>query len=121
MEQITQNELTEEPAKKSNLGGARPGAGRRKGSVNKISAKQLLEAADQVLGKPFVVSVLEGYHDSILNGDRHVRVKYEKMILDKVIADKQEIEVTNSDELLNARAEAFKEALSELTKRDKKS
>ena len=66
-------------------GGARPGAGRPKGSGNKITAQDLIDTANQVIGKPFVVSLFEGYQDSIIAGDKKVRVMYEKLILDKEI------------------------------------
>jgi hypothetical protein len=40
---------------------------------------------------------------------------YEKMILDKVIADRQHIEVVESEETLQAKRQAFAEALANLT------
>ena len=37
-----------------------------------------------MLGKPFVVSLLEGYIETIQADDKRNRAVYEKMILDKV-------------------------------------
>jgi len=101
--------------RKSNYGGARAGAGRPKGSTNKITAQDLLDAAHKVNGKPFVVNLMEGYQQSIDERNNKVRVMYEKMILDKVIADRQHIEVVESDEALQAKRQAFAEALANLT------
>jgi hypothetical protein len=101
--------------RKSNYGGARAGAGRPKGSTNKITAQDLLDAAHKVNGKPFVVNLMEGYQQSIDERNNKVRVMYEKMILDKVIADRQHIEVVESEETLQAKRQAFAEALANLT------
>jgi hypothetical protein len=101
---------------KGKNGGSRPGAGRPKGGTNKITAIELIQTADRVLGKPFIQSLLEGYQDSITQGDRRVRVMYEKMIVDKVISDKQEVEVSSPQDQIQARAEAFAEALAAMNK-----
>lgn len=101
--------------RKSNYGGARAGAGRPKGSGNKITAQDLLDAAHKVNGKPFVVNLMEGYQRSIDENNNKVRVMYEKMILDKVIADRQQIEVVESDEALQVKRLAFAEALAKFT------
>ena len=93
-------------------GGAREGAGRPKGSGNKITAQDLIDTANKVIGKPFVVSLFEGYQDAIVNGDKKVRVMYEKMIMDKVLADRHQVETTESEDTTEQKAEAFKEALS---------
>jgi hypothetical protein len=58
---------------------------------------------------------MEGYQQSIDERNNKVRVMYEKMILDKVIADRQQIEVVESDEALQAKRQAFAEALANLT------
>jgi hypothetical protein len=97
--------------KSTTRGGARPGAGRPKGSGNKVTVQDLIDQAQQTIGKPFVQSLIEGYHDTILNGDRKIRVIYEKMIMDKVLADRQQVEVTDSADLVQARSDAFAAAL----------
>ena len=95
-------------------GGARPGAGRPKGSTDKLTSKLLLETCQQVIGKPFEVSLLEGYRDTILNGDARNRATYEKMLLDKVSSTLIEAEVTDSEDAVAARALVFQEALAKL-------
>jgi methionine salvage enolase-phosphatase E1 len=98
-------------AKQDRRGGARPGAGRPKGSGNKVTVQDLIDQAQQTIGKPFVQSLIEGYHDTIIAGDRRTRVMYEKMIMDKVLADRQQVEVTDSADLVQARSDAFAAAL----------
>ena len=104
----------EKDSKENKHGGARPGAGRPKGSTGKITAQVLLDAATKIIGKPFEVSLLEGYRDSILNDDRKNRVIYEKMLLDKVSSTLIEAEVTDSDDAMAAKQTAFQEALAKL-------
>lgn len=99
-------------------GGARPGAGRPKGSSDKLTARHLLETCDKIIGKPFEVSLLEGYRDAIFNGDTKNRTVYEKMILDKVSTTLIEAEVTESDDAVAAKAAAFQEALAKLVSLD---
>ena len=96
-------------------GGARPGAGRPKGSTDKVTARHILECAERIIGKPLIESVMEGYRDTILDGDRRNRVVYEKMLLDKVATTLFDVEVTDSEEAIEARRQAFAEALAKLT------
>jgi hypothetical protein len=105
---------------KGTHGGARANAGRPKGSTNKISAQELIDTAETIIGKPFIVSLLEGYHETILEGDRKTRVIYEKMIMDKVLGDKSEVEIVNPEDAIEARAQAFAEALAALATKDNK-
>ena len=87
--------------KKSN-GGARPGAGRKKGTTNKISGSTILDAVKRQTGKNFEVLLAQGYHDSIISNDKPTRLQYEKMFLAKVVADKQEIDMTSGGEPMKA-------------------
>lgn len=108
---------TESEPKKS-WGGAREGAGRRKGSTNKVSAREILDTAEQILGKPLIVSIIEGYQDTILDGDRKHRVVYEKMLVDKVATHLLDVEVTDSQDTIEQRRQAFAEAMAQLTKKE---
>jgi hypothetical protein len=98
----------------SSRGGARAGAGRPKGSTDKLTARLLLETCEQVIGKPFEVSLLEGYRDAIFNNDARNRAVYEKMLLDKVSSTLIEAEVTDTEDSVAAKALAFQEALRKL-------
>ena len=99
-------------------GGARPGAGRPRGTTDKLTARLLLETCESVIGKPFEVSLLEGYRDAIVSDDRRNRAVYEKMILDKVSTTLIEAEVTESEDGVAAKALAFQEALAKLVSLD---
>ena len=95
----------------SSRGGVREGAGRPKGSTDKVTAKALIEQAQATLGKPFIVSLMEGYQDSIVDNDRKSRMVYEKMILDKVATTLIEAEITDSEAAIDAKQAAFRSAL----------
>jgi len=99
-------------------GGARPGAGRPKGSTDKITARMLLDACTTIVGKPFEVSLLEGYRDAIISDDRRNRAVYEKMLLDKVSSTLIEAEVSAPEDQIAAKAQAFQEALAKLVSLD---
>lgn len=95
-------------------GGARTGAGRPKGTTNRLTAREILDTTESMLGKPFVVSLIEGYIDSINTGDTKNRITYEKIILDKTATTIIEAEVTNSQDDLDLKKAAFAEALAKL-------
>jgi len=95
-------------------GGARPGAGRPKNTTNRLTAKEIIETAESMLGKPFVVSLMEGYIETINSGDTRNRVVYEKMILDKTATTIIEAEITDSTDAIEAKQAAFAEALAKL-------
>ena len=99
-------------------GGARAGAGRPRGTTDKLTARLLLETCQQVIGKPFEVSLLEGYRDAIVADDRRNRAVYEKMLLGKVSSTLIEAEVTETEDGVAAKALAFQEALAKLVSLD---
>jgi len=111
MENIENNSI--EPA---GHGGARPGAGRPKGQTNRLTAKEILDTASSMMGKPFVVSLIEGYIDTINSGDVRNRVVYEKMILDKTATTIIEAEITDSSDAVEMKKAAFAEAMANLLK-----
>ena len=86
--------------KKSTRGGKRPGAGRRKGMIQKLSGSELLKQIQRTTGKRFEQLLAEHYRDSFLREDWNAVRDYEKTILAKVIADK--VDVTTNGESLNA-------------------
>lgn len=112
MEKKTKTE--KETAKKTSHGGAREGAGRPKGGTNKLTGKEILETAEKMLGKPFIVSLMEGYIDTINSGDMRNRVTYEKLILDKTASTIIEAEVKDSADAIEQKKAAFAEALAKL-------
>lgn len=103
-----------EKAKISSRGGVRPGAGRPKGSGNKITAQDIIDEAAKVVGKPLITSIMEGYSKSILENNNKLRMTYERMFLDKVIADRHQVETVESEEAVEAKQAAFAQALADL-------
>lgn len=95
-------------------GGARTGSGRPKGQTNKLTAREILDTAESMLGKPFVVSLMEGYIQTIAEGDTRNRVTYEKIILDKTATTIIEAEITDGKDAIEAKQAAFAEALAKL-------
>lgn len=82
-------------------GGRRHGGGRRKGSTNKLTAQKLLQEIAK-LDKPFAIGLAEDYHNARLSGDKHLIMKYQSMILNKVVADKVDVDHTTMGQPLTA-------------------
>jgi hypothetical protein len=78
---------------KGKMGGARPGAGRKKGTRQKLSAQSILHEIARK-DKPFAIGLAEDYHNARMSGDQHLVVKYQQMILNKVVADKVDVDHT---------------------------
>ena len=99
---------------KSKRGGSRPGAGRPVGTKNKISGQQILDEIEQHLGIPYAQQLVNNYADTIRANDTNLRFQYDKLILGKVVADKAEIEVVESADMVETKRLAFAEAISQL-------
>jgi hypothetical protein len=76
-------------------GGARPGAGRPKGRINKLSAKNLLEAIELKCGDTYENLLADAYKTAIDNKDIVTRIAYDKMFVSKVFSD--QVEVTSPE------------------------
>lgn len=80
---------------KKGRGGARPNAGRKVGSRVKLSAADILKEIEKT-DKPFAQGLAEDYYKARQSGDMQVIQRYQQMILSKVVADKQELDVTSN-------------------------
>jgi hypothetical protein len=109
----TEQTVTEQ---KGQNGGVRPGAGRPKGSPNKITGSTLLAEIEK-RDVPFAQGLAEDYIRARQTDDRHLVLKYQQMIMNKVIADKVEVDVTDQNRLLEAKREAFRAALEHMAGR----
>jgi hypothetical protein len=112
----TLNTHMETTKTKGSWGGARPGGGRPKGSTNRLSAAQILDTAESMLGKSLIQSIMEGYIGAIQSGDTKERIQYEKFLLDKTASTVIESEVTNMGDSIETKQAAFAAALANLTK-----
>ena len=96
-------------------GGARPGAGRPKGSSNKITMDNILQNLDQQLGRSYAEQIAMNYMSAIQRGDYAGIRDYDRVLLGKVIADRQHIETVESEDTTIQKAEAFADALRNLS------
>ena len=92
-------------------GGPRPGAGRPKGSGNKIKIEDLIDSIEQRAGVPFTEQIATNYVGAILREDWARVENYDKALLNKIVADKNEITVEEVGDVIDAKKEAFKEAI----------
>jgi hypothetical protein len=93
--------------KVSSRGGARPNAGRPKGSGNKITVNTLLDKA-AAMGMPFEEAILMDWATAPLGSD--LRYKYNQLLFNKIVADRHQIEVDDTTTVEN-RQQAFLKAL----------
>lgn len=105
--------IQQNPDRTGQLGGYTQNAGKKNRS-GKLTARDLLETAEQVIGKPLAVSIMEGYRESILNGDTKLRVIYEKMLLDKTATTLYEVDVEHTEDQVKLRAQNFQDAIASL-------
>jgi len=91
------NQIDQTP--KKGRGGKRANSGRKLGATQKLSATSLLDAIAQA-DVPFEQGIAEDYHKARLSGDLYVIQKYQNMILNKVISDKQALDVTSNGETM---------------------
>jgi hypothetical protein len=103
---------------KNGWGGARAGAGRKKGSTSLLTAATLLKTIKDTTGKAFEEHLAEGYQATILNDKPKERLDYERMILGKVVSDKVGVEIEGDAITVEDRMLAFAEALKTVQHRD---
>lgn len=109
----------EKKTKPSGHGGARPGAGRPKGSTNAVSVQGLLGAIDQAANRPYIELLAEDFVHA-RNNDKQLAQKYHHLIMSKVAATLTQVENIEGEDAMAAKAEAFAEALQALTQVNKK-
>ena len=80
---------------KPKRGGARPGAGRKQGAIQKLGGRDLLDAIEKKTGKSFADNIAEHYHRAIVEAEWSDVKDYEKFIIAKVISDSSEVDITS--------------------------
>ena len=99
---------------KSAHGGARSGAGRPKGSGNKVRLEDLMLDVELAANMPYTKRVAINYVHAI-NREDWARVEnYDRAFLNKLVADKSEIEVSDTADTVANRAQVFQDALAKL-------
>ena len=81
---------------KTGRGGSRAGSGRKKGAIQKLGGKELLEAIEIATGKSFADNIAEHYFRAIQAGEWYDVRDYEKFIIAKVISDVKEVDITTN-------------------------
>jgi hypothetical protein len=121
MEQNSEKSIKKRTSKQVNKpnggrGGAKPGAGRPKGSTEQVTIAGLLQTLkDQSNGKNYEQLLVEDFLQARNRGDTQLTVKYHNLILNKVMIAMAKVEVTDSQENIEAKQVAFAEALAKLT------
>ena len=77
-------------------GGKRAGAGRPKGSTTKISLEELMTSMENVTGMSYAERFATNYMLAVEREDWGLVKEYDKTILPKLVADKQEVDVTSN-------------------------
>jgi hypothetical protein len=103
--------------KKRNWGGARKGAGRPKGSTDKVTINGLLEAlARKTQKREYEDILIEDFLQARKNNDSHLVLKYHTLILGKVMSQLSKVEIVSNEDTIAAKQAAFAEALAKLTR-----
>ena len=98
---VNNQNLQKEVPKKKGRGGARPNSGRKVGSTVKLSSADILaEIAKRDV--PFAEGLAEDYAKARSSGDLMLVQRYQQMFLNKLIADKQEMDVTSNGQTVGA-------------------
>ena len=101
-------------------GGARPGGGRPKGSTTRIKIEDLMaqielqsgETYDQLLARNYVLAI----HREDWGGVRD----YDKAFMNKMIADRSEVTIQESEDIVATKQAAFAQAIAQITGIQKK-
>ena len=104
-----------EQVKKSNRGGARPGAGRKPGSKDNVTIKHLLEVLDAKSGgQSYEELLVEDFLTARLNNDTQLMLKYHNLLGNKLFTTLNQIEMVNTEDVVTAKQAAFTDAMSRL-------
>lgn len=96
-------------------GGARPGAGRPKGGTNQVSVNGLLAALERKTnGVNYETILMEDFINARNNNDQQLVIKYHNLILNKLMTHVSKIEITDSQDAIEMKQQAFAEALAKL-------
>ena len=96
-------------------GGAKPGAGRPKGSTEQITISGLLNTLKEKSGgKNYEELLVDDFLEARTNRDTQLTVKYHNLILNKVMNSLAKVEVTDTTDAVEMKQQAFAEALAKM-------
>lgn len=109
------NSNVEETQAKPGRGGARPGAGRPKGSKALVTVAGILDALDaKTNGRTYEDMLVEDFIEARLNGDTNLTHKYHMLLSNKFIANLNDIVVEDRGDAVDGKRTAFIEAINAL-------
>lgn len=112
----TEKKTEKSPRKKApTRGGARPGAGRPKGSTTKVSLDDLMKNIELVTGKTYGEILAHNYAGAMSRSDWNGVRDYDKAFMNKLLADKTEVTTIDSEDAVQAKQQAFAEAIRQIT------
>jgi hypothetical protein len=112
---------TELKQKKSSRGGARKGAGRPRGTRNKVTVQDLLAAIDNRAGQSYEELLVSDFLAARSGNDNHLVHKYHNLISNKILSTLATVEVTDSSDAVLQKQAAFAEAIAQITGSNTKS
>ena len=96
-------------------GGARPGAGRPKGSKSNVTVAGLLEAIENKTGgRTYEELLVEDFINARLDGDTNLTHKYHTLLSNKFVANLNDIVVESNDDVLDSKRTAFLAAMNQI-------
>ena len=100
--------------KVSSRGGARKGAGRPRGTRNKVTVQDLLEAIETQSGTGYEELLVRDFLTARAGNDNHLVHKYHNLISGKILSTLATVEVTDSDDTVRVKQAAFAEAIAQI-------
>ena len=106
--------------KSPSRGGARKGAGRPRGSTNKVTATDLLQEIErQAGGLSYQEILVEDFLRARVQDDKNLAQRYHHLISGKVLADRLEIDVNEEEDTVTAKRAVFAAALAAMAGLDR--
>ena len=102
---------------KKKHGGARPGAGRKRGAIDRVTINGLLETlADKTNDRSYEDILVEDFLTARISGDTQLVHKYHSLFMSKLMNNLTKVEVQDNRDTLEAKQAAFAQALDNLKK-----
>jgi hypothetical protein len=116
MSELNQKE-TKKATTKKGRGGVRAGAGRPKGSRDKVTVQGLLSALDTKSNASYEEILIEDFLAARAESDKNLVLKYHNLLTNKLLATLNSVEIVDTEDQVAAKSAAFAAALSTLQKR----
>lgn len=114
-EKKTKKSMPATRKKAPSRGGARTGAGRPKGSTTKIKIEDLMTNIENIAGRPYGELLAENYVSAIQRSDWNGVRDYDKAFMNKMIAEKVEVDVSHTEDVIAQKQAAFAQAIAQIT------